>query len=163
MLHDSVLEIELGRLGLSKFSLLCTHWYFSLPDSLQVDIFFFCNMSRMCLLACFLCACFYFCVIFIFFCFVCPDYCIFSLSKVGRGGKLTVKSPMVSKWASLPGIMNVVKIYMYMYIYIYIYVNRRNTISENLLCFFSWWVEHSTIRKYENLFKYCQTEKLSFL
>ena len=50
-----------------------------------------------------------------------------------------------------------------MYIYIYIYVNRRNTISENLLCFFSWWVERSTIRKYENLFKYCQTDKLSFL
>ena len=34
----------------------------------------------------FVCVCFYFCVIFIFICFVCPDYFLLSLSKVGRGG-----------------------------------------------------------------------------
>ena len=58
-----------------------------------------------------MCVCFYFCVIFIFFCFVCPDYSLLSLSKVGKGG---------GGARSSPGIMNIVKIHIYIYIYIYI-------------------------------------------
>ena len=53
--------------------------------------------------------------------------------------------------------MNVVKIHMY--IYIYIYINQRNTISKNLLCFISWWVERLSIGKNENFFPYSQTEQ----
>ena len=56
---------------------------------------------------------------YFYYFFVYPDYCILSLCK---GGELIVKLSMVSKWASSPGRMNVVKIH----IYIYIYINQRN-------------------------------------
>ena len=100
--HDLLIRIELGRLSLSTFFRYYIHTDIS-PDLILFKLIVFTvflYMSRMSLLAWFLCVCFYFCVIFIFFCFVCPDYSLLSLSKVGKGGggeagwgKLLIKSP----------------------------------------------------------------------